>query len=192
MFRSYASAAAGLALAAAATLAQTATFAQTPGAAAAPAPTSPASAAADIITPNASIDIVANLKASGKFTTLLKALDGSGLTGLLSSPGAFTLFAPTDEAFAAVPADTLATLMKPENAAQLQALVAYHVVNTKILKDQIEGHAAAPVPSVVNKPITVDGLASPMKINDAQVLQAAAPASNGVIYVIDKVLTPPQ
>jgi uncharacterized surface protein with fasciclin (FAS1) repeats len=168
-------------------------YAQTaPAAQAEVAPSAAMPAATVVISPNPSADIIDNLKASGQFTTFLKALDGSGLTPLLQKPGAFTVFAPTDAAFAALPADTVANLLKPENAAQLQAVVAYHIVNTKIPVAQVTGHAATPVPSVINKPITIDGMASPIKVNDASVIQAAAPASNGVIYVIDKVLTAPQ
>jgi uncharacterized surface protein with fasciclin (FAS1) repeats len=188
MFRSFALVAASALLVGAPALAQTA---PTPEAAE-PAPATASPAAAQVITPNPSVDIVANLKASGQFTTLLKALDASGLTPLLQKPGALTVFAPTDAAFAAFPAATLADLMKPANAAQLQQVVAYHVVNTKIAADQVTGHAATPVPSVINKPITLDGSSTPIKVNDANVIQAAAPASNGVIYVIDKVLTAPQ
>ncbi len=185
-----------LAVAASLALASAPAFAQT--APAAPATDSmagmamSAAPAAVVIAPNPSADIVANLKAAGQFTVLLKALDGSGLTPLLDKPGALTVFAPTDAAFAALPADRLASLMKPENAAQLQAVIAYHVVNTRIPADQVTGHAATPVPSVINKPIVIDGTASPIKVNDANVIQPAAPASNGVIYVIDKVLTAPQ
>jgi len=164
----------------------------TPGAPADTMPGMAMPAAATVITPNASADIVANLKASGQFTTFLKALDASGLTPLLDKPGALTVFAPTDAAFAALPAGVLDNLMLPANAAQLQALLAYHIVNTRLPLSQVAGHAASPVPSVVNKPITVDGSATPIKVNDATVVQAAAPASNGVIYVIDKVLTAPQ
>jgi uncharacterized surface protein with fasciclin (FAS1) repeats len=152
----------------------------------------PAAPAVQVIAPNPSADIIANLKAGGQFTTFLKALDGSGLTPLLQKPGALTVFAPTDAAFAALPADMLANLMKPENAAQLQQVIAYHIVNTKLAADQVAGHAATPVQSVLNKPITIDGSATPIKVNDANVVQAGAPASNGVIYVIDKVLTAPQ
>ena len=144
-----------------------------------------------IIAPDPSVDIVANLKASGQFTTLLKALDGSGLTPLLQKPGALTLFAPTDAAFAALPPGQLDELMKPTNAAQLQQVIAYHIVNTRLPADQIAGHAATPVPNVLNKPITVDGTSAPIKVNGVSVLQAGAPASNGVIYVIDKVLIAP-
>ena len=161
--------------------------------AAAPADQTPAAAsAAQLIAPNPSADIIANLKASGQFTTLLKALDAANLTALLQKPGTLTVFAPTDAAFAALPPGVLDNLLLPANAAQLQQVIAYHVVNTKIALDQVAGHAATPVPNVLNKPITINGSATPIKVNDANVLQAAAPASNGVIYVIDKVLMAPQ
>jgi len=194
MLRSFAFAAAATVLMASQALAQAPA---TPPASSGsmPAAAAPATAAApeaQVITPNPSADIVANLKASGQFTTFLKAADASGLTPVLQKPGALTVFAPTDAAFAAMPADVLANLMKPGNAAQLQQVVAYHIVNTKLLAAQITGHAATPVPSVINKPITIDGSSTPIKVNDANVVQAAAPASNGVIYVIDKVLMAPQ
>ncbi len=182
MLRSFASV-----LAASALLAGAPALAQT-------APTTDAApAAAQVIAPDPAGDIVANLRASGQFTTLLKALDASGLTALLQDKThSFTLFAPTDAAFAALPAGTLTTLLDPKNAAQLQQLLAYHVVATRIPADQVVGHAATPVPTAINKPVTLDGSGATIKVNDADVIQAGAPASNGVIYVIDKVLTPPQ
>jgi uncharacterized surface protein with fasciclin (FAS1) repeats len=173
-----------------------AAFAQ-PAPAAAPAdqaapPTAPGVAQVQLITPNPSADIIANLTASGHFTTLLKAIKGAGLTSLLQDKThSFTLFAPTDEAFAALPAGVLDDLMKPTNAAKLQQVVAYHVLATKVAPDQILGHAATPIPTVINKPVTLDGLGGSIKVNDANVIQAGAPASNGAIYAIDKVLMAP-
>lgn len=167
-------------------------FAQQPDAAPAAPPAVAAPPAQTIIVPAPGQTIYDELKASGRFTTLVKALDGSGLTPLLQRPGGFTLFAPTDDAFKALPPATLADLMKPDNSAKLQQLLAYHLVNTKIAPDQVVGHTAAPVPSVINKPITLDGASGTIHVNDATVLQPGVPASNGVIYVIDKVLTPPQ
>jgi uncharacterized surface protein with fasciclin (FAS1) repeats len=159
-------------------------------------PAAPAAAAVpeqQLIAPDPSADIVANLTASGHFTTLLKALKASGLTSLLQqTTRSFTLFAPTDEAFAALPPGVLDNLMKPTNSAQLQQVIAYHVVATKLLPDQIKGHATTPVPTAINKPVSVDGMGATIKVNDANVIQAGAPASNGEIYVIDKVLTAPQ
>jgi uncharacterized surface protein with fasciclin (FAS1) repeats len=158
-----------------------------------PASAEPAVPEQQLIAPDPSADIVANLTASGHFTTLLKALKASGLTTLLQgATHSFTLFAPTDEAFAALPAGMLDNLLKPTNSAQLQQVIAYHIVATKLLPDQIRGHATTPVPTAINKPVSVDGMGATIKVNDANVIQAGAPASNGVIYVIDKVLTAPQ
>ena len=134
---------------------------------------------------------MATLKASGQFTLLLKAVDATGLTPVLSSPGPLTVFAPTDAAFAAVmPADQLDAAAKDQaKLAQLQALLTYHVVNAKL--PPIKGHAQTALQSVATgKKVTVDGLADPVTVNDAKVLQGEVQTSNGVIYVIDKVLSP--
>ena len=101
-----------------------------------------------------------------------------------------TLLAPTDSAFAALPPAQLTTLMQPANAAKLQALLTYHLINARVSLDKVKNHAAGPVTTVATKPVTIDGTGAAIKINDANVLQAAVPASNGLIYVIDKVLTP--
>ena len=137
------------------------------------------------------MDIVATLKAAGQFTTLLKVLDQSGLTPVMQKPGALTIFAPTDAAFAAVPADQLADLMKPENAAKLQKVLAYHVVNTKVISAEVKGHAPADVASVAGPTLHIDGLNGQVKVNDAVVIQADVAATNGEVHVIDKVLMPP-
>jgi uncharacterized surface protein with fasciclin (FAS1) repeats len=82
-------------------------------------------------------------------------------------------------------------LMDPANAAQLQALLTYHLINAKVTAADVEHHAAGPVPTVANKPVTFDGTGPVLKINDATVLQSGVPAANGTIYVVDKVLSPP-
>lgn len=176
--------------------AATAAAAPAPTAEAAPvAPPAPPSAVAaaysPFVAPSPAVDIIATLKAAGQFNTLLKALDQAGLTPVLQRPGALTLFAPTDAAFAAVPADQLADLLKPENAAKLQKVLAYHVVNTKVLSSEVKGHAAADVASVAGPTLHVDGLNGQVKINDAVVIQADVAATNGEVHVIDKVLMPP-
>jgi uncharacterized surface protein with fasciclin (FAS1) repeats len=135
-------------------------------------------------------NIVDTLKASGQFTTLLKAADQVNLTGLLSTRNPLTLIAPTDAAFAQLPPGQLDELLKPENAQKLQGLIVYHLVALKVTKDQIAGHKG-PIPSAAQKPIEADGSFDTLKMNDAVVLQAEVPASNGAIYVVDKVLTPP-
>jgi uncharacterized surface protein with fasciclin (FAS1) repeats len=165
-----------------------------PPAAAPAAPAAPAAAPAEqaVITPNGSATIVANLKAAGKFNTLVAALEKTGLATLLNDPARkLTIFAPTDAAFAALPAGTLDNWMKTENAATFQRALAYHMVNTIVPKDQVVGKKG-PIPSIVNTPINVDGSEGAVKVNgDATVLQSGVTASNGSIYVVDKVLTPP-
>ena len=140
--------------------------------------------------PNPSANIIAVLKASGEFTKLLAALDSTNLTTLISTHPNLTLFAPTDTAFAALPPGQLDTLMK--SPAQLQAILTYHLVATTIHASDIKGHAAGQVPTAdKSKPITVDGSGPSIKVNTATVLQPAVAASNGEIYPIDTVLTPP-
>ena len=183
-----------LLLAAAAATLSTAALAQPAAAPAAAPPAAPAAAPAEeaVITPNGSATIVANLKASGKFNTLVAALEKTGLATLLNDPARkLTIFAPTDAAFAALPPGTLDNWMKTENAAAFQRALAYHMVNTIVPKDQVVGKKG-PVPSIVNTPINVDGSEGAVKVNgDATVLQSGVMASNGSIYVVDKVLTPP-
>ena len=151
--------------------------------AAAPAP---AAAATVNVTPAG--DIVATLTASGQFKTLLKALDATNLTGVLKTPGPLTLFAPTDAAFAAMPAGQLDQLMNAKPPAALQQLLVYHIINAKVDDAKING-TKGPVPSAAGKPIYVDGSGAPHKANDAAILQDVT-VSNGVIHVIDKVLSP--
>lgn len=158
-------------------------------AAASPAPVmNPGAAGYRPITPMPTMNIVAELRASGEFTTLLKALDTAALTSVVSTHPGLTLLAPTDAAFAALPPGQLDTLMK--NPPQLQALLTYHLINARVTLDQVQGHAAGPVTTVSNKPVTIDGMGPTIRINDANVLQPAVPASNGLVWVIDKVLTP--
>lgn len=163
-----------------------------PPAAAAPAAPVPGPGAAGFkpLPTTGAANIIDTLKASGQFTTLLAAADKVNLTGLLSSRNPLTLIAPTDAAFAQLPAGTVDDLLKPENAAKLQGLLVYHLVALKVTKDQIAGHKG-PIPSAASKPIEADGSADPLKMNDAVVIQAEVPASNGAIYVVDKVLSPP-
>ncbi len=134
-------------------------------------------------------NIIATLKASGEFTTLLKALDATNLTGLISTHPNLTLFAPTDVAFAALPPGQLDTLMK--SPTQLQAILTYHLVATTIKEGDVKGHAAGQVMTADKKNITLDGSGPMVKVNDATALQSAVAASNGEIFPIDKVLTPP-
>jgi uncharacterized surface protein with fasciclin (FAS1) repeats len=149
----------------------------------------PAVAEQTIITPAAGSNIIAELKSAGQFTTLLKLLDTDGLTAVIQTHPDLTLIAPTDAAFAALPAGQLDSIKK--DPAQLRALLTYHLIAAKVTPGQVKGHAAGKVMTADNnKEVSIDGSGSPIKINDANVIQSGVPASNGTIYVVDKVLTP--
>ena len=134
-------------------------------------------------------DMVETLKTSGQFTTLVKALDATNLTGVLKNNSNLTVFAPTDQAFAALPAGELDRLMKPENRADLQKLLTYHLVNARLDSTRIDG-AKGPVPTVAGENVQLDGSGEAMMVGQAEIVQADVMASNGVIHVVDKVLMP--
>lgn len=133
-------------------------------------------------------DIVDTAVAAGTFNTLAAALTQAGLVETLKGPGPFTVFAPTDAAFAALPAGTVEDLLKPENKDKLTAILTYHVVPGKVMStDLTEGMKAATV-NGAEITITLDG--GP-KVNGVVISGADIAASNGVIHVIDSVLMPP-
>ena len=134
-------------------------------------------------------DIVDTAVAAGSFTTLAAALEAAGLVETLKGEGPFTVFAPTDAAFAALPEGTVANLLLPENKDQLIAVLTYHVVPGKVMStDLSEGMTAATVQGA-NVTITLEG--GP-KINGAVISAPDVEASNGVIHVIDSVILPPE
>ena len=155
----------------------------------APAPAADAAPAPAFVPVAANGDIVATLKASGEFKTFLKALDATNLTSVVKSNPNLTVFAPTDAAFAALPAGELDRLLKPANATELQALLIYHIVNAPVDEAKIKG-AKGPVKTVAGSDLLIDGSAAPYKANSAQVLQANVQATNGIVYVVDHVLSP--
>lgn len=133
-------------------------------------------------------DIIDTAVAAGSFGTLATAIKTAGLIEALKGDGPFTVFAPTDEAFAALPAGTVESLLKPENRDQLTGILTYHVVQGRVYADQaIEAGKAKTLQGDKIK-ITVDG--NGVKINDANVISADLDTSNGVIHVIDSVLLP--
>lgn len=133
-------------------------------------------------------DIVDTAIAAGNFTTLAAALDAAGLVETLKGEGPFTVFAPTDAAFAALPAGTVENLLLPENREQLAAILTYHVVPGMVMStDLTEGMTATTVQGA-DVTITLEG--GP-KINGATISQPDIMASNGVIHVIDSVIMPP-
>ncbi len=134
-------------------------------------------------------DIVDTAVSAGSFTTLVKAVQAAGLVETLKGPGPFTVFAPTDEAFAKLPAGTLDDLLKPENKDRLIAILTYHVVSGKVMAADVVKLTAAKTVEGSEIKITVDG--NTVKVDDATVVQTDIEASNGVIHVIDAVILPP-
>lgn len=135
-------------------------------------------------------DIVDVAASNGSFNTLVAAVQAAGLEDTLRSEGPFTVFAPTDAAFAALPAGTVESLLLPENKDKLVGILTYHVVPGAVKAADVLG-AKTDVATVNGKTITVDGSdGATVKVNNATVTAADVEASNGVIHVIDTVLLP--
>ena len=132
-------------------------------------------------------DIVAVASATEGFSTLVAALTAGGLVETLQGAGPFTVFAPTDAAFAALPEGLLEKLLLPENKAVLVSILTYHVVPGMVMAADIK---AGDVATVDGSNVTLDTM-SGVKVNDATVTTADVAASNGVIHVIDAVIVPP-
>jgi uncharacterized surface protein with fasciclin (FAS1) repeats len=133
-------------------------------------------------------DIVDIAIAAGNFKTLVAAVQAAGLVETLKGAGPFTVFAPTDEAFAKLPAGTVEDLLKPENKAKLIAILTYHVVPGKVMAADVAGKKTM-AKSVQGSEITVDGTRGVM-VDTASVVTADIAADNGVIHVIDAVIIP--
>lgn len=134
------------------------------------------------------MDIVQTAVANGSFKTLVAAVTAADLVATLSGPGPFTVFAPTDDAFSALPAGTVESLIAPENKEKLTGILTYHVVaGTVMAGDLSDGMKAQ---TVNGSEITVTIADGKVKINGANVVLADVATSNGVIHVIDTVLLP--
>ena len=133
-------------------------------------------------------DIVDIASSNADFSTLVAAVSAAGLVDTLKGPGPFTVFAPTNAAFAALPAGTVESLLLPENKDKLVAILTYHVVPGAITADMLVGQKQD-VATVNGKTVHINGL-SGVKVNKSTVTTADIKASNGVIHVIDKVLLP--
>ena len=134
-------------------------------------------------------DIVDTAVAAGSFTTLARALQAAGLVDTLKGPGPFTVFAPTDEAFAKLPAGTLDELLKRENKAKLTRLLTSHVVAGSVGSAKVVTMKSAKAVSGVTLAIRTNG--NSVKVDNATVVKTDIAASNGVIHVIDSVIVPP-
>jgi uncharacterized surface protein with fasciclin (FAS1) repeats len=133
-------------------------------------------------------DIVQTAVDAGSFNTLVAAVKAAGLAETLQGPGPFTVFAPTDEAFAKLPAGTVENLLKPENKSKLVAILTYHVVPGKVMSKDIAGKKTM-AKSVEGSEIDVDAK-SGIRVDNAKVVKADIETSNGVIHVIDTVIMP--
>lgn len=133
-------------------------------------------------------DIVTTAAEAGSFKTLAAALEAAGLVETLQGKGPFTVFAPSDEAFAKLPAGTVETLLKPENKQRLIAVLTYHVVAGKVLAADVVKLTAAPTVNGQRIDVKVDG--DKVQIDQARVVAADIACSNGVIHVIDQVMLP--
>ena len=133
-------------------------------------------------------DIVDTAVGAGSFGTLVAAVQAAGLEETLRGEGPFTVFAPTDEAFAALPEGTVESLLQPENKADLVAILTHHVVAGAVKAEQVVGKMTE-VSSVNGTPLSVNGMDG-VKVGAATVTAPDVMASNGVIHVIDTVLLP--
>ncbi len=141
-----------------------------------------------VAAPSTVVDIAAG---NPDFSTLVAAIQAAGLAETLSGPGPFTVFAPTNAAFASLPAGTLDSLLLPENKDDLVKVLSYHVVSGKVMAADVPAEAdAAATATVNNLDLSVRTTATGAMVNDATVTAADIEASNGVIHVIDKVLLP--
>lgn len=138
--------------------------------------------------PSPTLDIVETAEAAGSFQTLLAAVDAAGLTSTLQGPGPFTVFAPTDDAFAALPAGTVENLLLPENLETLTSILTYHVLGAEVLA--ADAIAAGSAQTLNGRIVTISQSEGSVLVNEANVVQADVLASNGVIHVIDAVLLP--
>jgi uncharacterized surface protein with fasciclin (FAS1) repeats len=132
------------------------------------------------------VDVASSLS---DFSTLVAAVKAAGLVDTLSGPGPFTVFAPTNAAFAKLPKGTVETLLKPENKAMLTKILTYHVVSGKVLSTSIRPGA---VKTVEGSTVSLKLMGKSVTVNDAKVVKADVPASNGIIHVIDTVIMPPK
>jgi transforming growth factor-beta-induced protein len=128
------------------------------------------------------------VQSAGQFSTLLAAVNAAGLTETLLGRGPFTLFAPTDEAFAKLPNGTVQDLLKPENRERLKTILTYHVIAGRVSAAQARNVSSAE--TVAEQSLRISTSGDQLRINDATVRIADIPASNGVVHVIDRVLLP--
>jgi uncharacterized surface protein with fasciclin (FAS1) repeats len=146
-------------------------------------------AALSVLTVSAAeMDIVDTAAGAGSFNTLVAAVEAAGLVETLKGEGPFTVFAPTDEAFAALPEGTVASLLLPENRDQLVAVLTYHVIPGRVMSSDIAGQEMM-VATVQGSEVDINATDGVM-VDEATVVTADIEATNGVIHVIDRVILP--
>jgi uncharacterized surface protein with fasciclin (FAS1) repeats len=147
-----------------------------------------ASAVALALTSVASAADIVDTAVAANFKTLVTAVKAAGLADTLKGPGPFTVFAPTDEAFAKLPAGTLEDLLKPENKEKLRSILTYHVVPGRVMsKDVVKLDSAK---TVEGRALAIKTANGGVMVYDARVTKADVKASTGVIHVVDSVLLP--
>ena len=134
-------------------------------------------------------DIVDTAVSAGQFNTLVAAVQAADLVDTLKGPGPFTVFAPTDEAFAKLPAGTVDTLLQPENKDQLVAVLTYHVVPGRVMARDVIGKRTRAA-TVQGGEVLIDGISGVFVNSSSMVIAPDVQASNGVIHVVDEVLLP--
>ncbi len=137
---------------------------------------------------HAAKDIVETAEGTGTFTTLVAALKAADKAEMLKEDGPYTVFAPTDEAFKKLPKGTVENLLKPENKEKLAGILAYHVMEGKVMAADVKTMKAD---TANGAQLDVKVTGSKVTVNDAKIVKADVTASNGVIHVIDTVLMPP-
>jgi uncharacterized surface protein with fasciclin (FAS1) repeats len=136
------------------------------------------------------LDIVDTAAGNKDFSTLVAAVQAAGLVETLKSKGPFTVFAPTNAAFAKLPAGTVESLLKPENKATLVKILTYHVVSGKVLAADVVKLDGKMVKTVQGSDVSIAVAGGKVKVNDSNVIATDIETSNGVIHVIDTVLLP--
>jgi len=155
------------------------------------APTAPVEPTMPDSAPTAGTETIAAVAANTtSLSTFNSALEAAGLTEALNEPGPYTVFAPSDEAFASLPPETLQQLLSPEGQEQLAGLLAYHVVPEELPASQLQ---SADIDTLAGAPLTVqvDQGAQSVLVNNALVTQPDLEASNGIIHVVDQIIVPP-
>lgn len=135
-------------------------------------------------------DIVETAVSAGQFNTLAAALKAAGLVDALKAPGPFTVFAPTDEAFAKLPAGTLDDLLKPQNRDKLRGILTYHVVSGRVPSSEVVKLRSAK--TLNGQSVRIRTRDGKVQVDDANVIKTDIETSNGIIHVIDKVILPKQ